>query len=112
MKVIWDVKKVWRRQVAVGQASTLEVGDVIYAGYRVRKGNEFIGIVPNVRQARDARFRRRNGIAHATVLSIDTGYYRGVKLSLGGIPIPCMISPTDEVCVVGHESGGPWWWRY
>lgn len=110
MKAIWDVKKVWRRTVAVGQASTLEIGDVIYAGYRVRKGNDFIGIVPNVKQARDARFRRRNGIAHATVDAIEE-VYGGVRLTLGGIPRKVTINGLREVCVVGYEGGHPWWWR-
>lgn len=112
MQVIHEVKKVWRRTVAVGQAAELEVGDVIYAGYRSRRGNvnEFIGIVPNVRQARDSRFRRRNAIAHSTVDGVER-VYGGVKLTLGGIPTPVIVKPASLVCVVGY-GGGPWWWRY
>lgn len=114
MKMVLEVRKVWRRLVAVVWAADLQVGDVVYAGYRPRNlkpngtHNGYVLSVPNPRQAGDIRFRKRNGVAHATVLEVES-LPTGVRLTLGGVPSPVTLARYDKVCVVGKEGGWPWW---
>lgn len=113
MKMVLEVRKVWRRLVAVTWAADLQVGDVVYAGYRPRNWKNgthdgYVTSVPNPRQAGDSRFRKRNGVAHATVEAVEETP-TGVRLTLGGIPCPVMVARYDRVCVVGKAGGWPWW---
>lgn len=115
MKMVSGIYKAWREMVALTWASDLEVGDVVFAGYRVRetkKGTAYIAAVPNLAQARDKRYRRRNAVAYATVDSVSDEGDR-IVLALGGIPGMVSLDRYDDVCVVARNDRYGWrrWWE-